>query len=846
MRGKNPFLEDEAEGSGSSDNASVTELTVEDMDFIDDSEIITDHSMYLNMPDISLSSNTSDSGSDSERKRIATIRQRVKRIRDKIADPMSDEQRSKRQKRSIYMREYRAKKRDAAGTNAAADKAKERLAKKAEAMRKSRAKRRAVVKELTDVTASTTNVGDDSETPSKRHAVRLPVGQLIAINALPTSSTPVVSRSASQGLDNLMPTTPALPRVAVSRVATAVIEEFKDAMSSIPDCTCNYCRKLCYRQGVTKILGTGTEWICNRCKIYKKKGKFSPVDEVNMMLNPGSLPSAIEPNPTEVRMVSRRIPFMKIRSLPAGGQRGLVGGVVNCPISVQDTCLILPRANNNLGIVNVRIKRNVQHRSVILQDTVNPILVFKLLQYFQCNNSLYKDTVLSNTWVSENYHDNQDLFHASMFENSVVICRSILEEVVCSIGAEGTYDALPYESCIQDEDPAQSMTDAVFNKTPIVDFAPGQKETPLSLLGDEDMEPLAFPHHFPLGKGHFNDEARKLAIKSKILPKLSLKDYVESRLLHENRRFAQDAEYVFTMQAMVERTSIYLAIATHIRKSTKFGTSGDELRAGMLATLSDSDLKNEINALKFMKNIKASPAYWQRVKSDALAMAGQLGTFTWFLTFSFNDLVYSIPAILRLQGIVVTDDLLNNMSWFEKHSTLKTDPVIAGRTFDRYVHKILSILLHKGKLLGAVEAYFGRVEFGDRGSPHFHMMLKCSDAPQLGRDSLQDVLGYIDRFVTTENPSAETNPILHELVKLQTHRHTKTCTKYSSENDPNSCRFHFPRPVSTETESIGTSTGEQLDKTKVRTADRNKGRKQKVVYKCAPGDEFVNPYNRWS
>ena len=64
--------------------------------------------------------------------------------------------------------------------------------------------------------------------------------------------------------------------------------------------------------------------------------------------------------------------------------------------------------------------------------------------------------------------------------------------------------------------------------------------------------------------------------------------------------------------------------------------------------------------------------------------------------------------------------------------------------FDRYIQKILSYLLKSRKVLGEIVAYFGRVEFQGRGSPHYHMMVKCNDAPILGVDPIEDVIAYID------------------------------------------------------------------------------------------------------
>ena len=43
-------------------------------------------------------------------------------------------------------------------------------------------------------------------------------------------------------------------------------------------------------------------------------------------------------------------------------------------------------------------------------------------------------------------------------------------------------------------------------------------------------------------------------------------------------------------------------------------------------------------AYQFMKNVRGSPAYYQRTFYDLLAMMIQLGTPTWFLTLSTADM----------------------------------------------------------------------------------------------------------------------------------------------------------------------------------------------------------------
>ena len=558
----------------------------------------------------------------------------------------------------------------------------------------------------------------------------------------------------------------------------------------------------------------------------------------DMLLDTGLPPAEFDLNPTETRLISMRIQFMKIYALPAGGQRTMKGAVVNVPIDAQKNCLKLPRNSSDLEIVHVKLKRMVDHKTVVMDDLVEPSKIISFLKWLKINNPFYKDVVLNNDWVTQNYHSNQNFFNTHFSDNTYVIVRSILEELINNIFNEGTYDQLPYENCIQPKDPIQNFPKEV----PVMDYAPGQGNTPIYIFSDPDAEAVSFPDLFPLGKGHFYDNNRLQLIQNKQIPKLTLKTYAEHRLFSADRRFAQDPEWVFFTQGLVEREAIHSSITTHLRKSCKSTTEGITLTAGLFNNhlIDTEELLSNIDAFRFMKNIKGTPSFWQKIKFNCIGMISQLGVFTWFITISFNDLIYSIPNILKLMGIEPTDELLTNLSWFRKHELLKMDPVIAVRMFDRYLHKIFSYLLERQQIFGPVEAYFGRVEFGGRGSPHLHLMLKCENAPKVGVDPLADVIRYIDKHVATHIPSKEENPEFHEIGKLQTHKHTKTCTKGNTKTE---CRFHFPRPVSETTMIVDTNDSEICDGN-IKKADKNKGRRQKVVHKRLPGDEWVNPFNQ--
>ena len=230
-------------------------------------------------------------------------------------------------------------------------------------------------------------------------------------------------------------------------------------------------------------------------------------------------------------------------------------------------------------------------------------------------------------------------------------------------------------------------------------------------------------------------------------------------------------------------------------------------------------------------------------------MINQLGSFTWFLTFSFNDLVYSIPAILTLMGEKADDEVLANIAWFRKHELIKMDPVVSVRMFDRYVRKITVFLLEGKQVLGKAEANLGRVEFAGRGSPHLHMLLKIEGAPTADNPdkySQEEICDYINEYVTTEYITEEKDKALNRLMKYQSHGHSKRC---KPKND-SECAFGYPKPLSETThfdeKEVKTKSkgGNAENSTKDEKARKySKLRSLTIVYKRLPGSEFINTYS---
>ena len=67
-------------------------------------------------------------------------------------------------------------------------------------------------------------------------------------------------------------------------------------------------------------------------------------------------------NSLEVRLISPRIPFMKMVALSCGKQRAIHGPAVNVPTDLQPICSLLPRLPSQAQMVPMKLKRKLFYK----------------------------------------------------------------------------------------------------------------------------------------------------------------------------------------------------------------------------------------------------------------------------------------------------------------------------------------------------------------------------------------------------------------------------------------------------------------------------------------------------
>ena len=421
---------------------------------------------------------------------------------------------------------------------------------------------------------------------------------------------------------------------------------------------------------------------------------------------------------------------------------------------------------------------------------------------------------------------------------------------------------LPYESGLFNKDP--DWCNKIFS------CAPGENQKPIPLLSDPHFEQLSNPEKFPDGQnGLLSDREKPIFTRR----------YFNQRLLDVDGRFAKSTDYLLSAQYATESQQIHGNINHYVLRRAKARsaegkkiTAKDVKDAHNLHQLVRSD-----QAYKLLKNVRGSPAYWQSLFYDILAMMSQLGTPTWFFTLSAADMMWPdmIQTLARQSGVSLTDDDVKNLSYEDRCSWLRSNPVTAVRHFHYRLETFVKhVIMSNAKPLGEVVDYAIRIEFQARGSPHAHTLLWVKNAPQINVQTDDEVCRFVQDHISCEIPEEDNEKEL--IMKLQKHSHSSYCRKKGS------CRFKYPKPPServiiakepetndstelqlkaknimtkmfkaiAETENLDTySTQELIAAIGVSVDDYYKAlsttlRGRRIILTRKPSENCINPYNR--
>ena len=595
------------------------------------------------------------------------------------------------------------------------------------------------------------------------------------------------------------------------------IKMFHSSIGVGPVFVCTCCHQTWFRKSVsmikninisakdvslycTKLLSVNKgEWICHTCLSTIRDGKVPKLSVANGMKWPEK-PKELHLHQLEERLIALRIPFMQIRELPRGGQYSLKGNVINVPVDIQPAVSCLPRPMDENFTVAIQLKKKLTYKKVDFKENVRPLKVLTALQWLLTNSELYKNSGINvaNNWfqeVTESSDENVREFLEISAEH-----QKALNDVECQTHGQNRNENISIQTDRSETDNYESddgyseidANEQVGNVDTLVDdanieskydkvytFAPGEGQHPLSLYQDKDAEYLCFPSIF-CGQKPLSNDQRSVPVH--------YSDIVKWELRSVDRRAAQSVPNIFFKHKKLQMKQISDKVNLAIRRCKNKGKKITAAEARNPAYL--DKLVNLDEGYYIFCQLRNSPPYLEARKKDIFAMIRQLSLPTWFISLSAADTRWSdlLKMLAKLNDDAELADIdIENMTWQEKTKLVQKDPVTCSRYFDHRVHEFLNTVLKSNcEPIGKVRDYFYRVEFQQRGSPHIHMLVWVENAPKLDTNTEDEIVQFVDQYLTC---SAEKNETL-ELVKLQTHKHSRTCRKKGKPI----CRFGFPLP----------------------------------------------------
>ena len=174
----------------------------------------------------------------------------------------------------------------------------------------------------------------------------------------------------------------------------------------------------------------------------------------------------------------------------------------------------------------------------------------------------------------------------------------------------------------------------------VLNVAPGEGNTPLSVFRDKYSEELAYPGIFLGQKRPDND--------SRITP-VHYSEICKSELMCSDHRAAMFVENILfktkklqIMKILLGKSQVALCKCHRNNRSIK---AGQLKKQGAIETLIHHD-----EGFKFLRSLRGSPPYFEKAKKDLFAMIRQLGTASLFCSFSSAETQWI--HLLRILGQV--------------------------------------------------------------------------------------------------------------------------------------------------------------------------------------------------
>ncbi|XP_044317580.1 uncharacterized protein LOC123038082 [Drosophila rhopaloa] len=334
---------------------------------------------------------------------------------------------------------------------------------------------------------------------------------------------------------------------------------------------------------------SGIYLFCSTCRQAVSKGRLPSLCLSNGLDFP-EIPECLK-NLTclEERLISPRIPFMRIISLGYERQCGIRGAVVNVPISVPDTVSALPRSFNSTHVIQVHLKRKLEYSHNFMTETIRPARVLEAVRYL-VNTELYRkhNIIFDNDWLNQ-VGDREELpFIADESDREEV--EQLLRQQLYSQQIDQQEEEL---------NPGGHETLLENNNTELerIALAPGEGRRPTNLTLDEDAEELSFP---TISCGEIFKANVTYAKKAR------------SQIRFYDRRCAVVPKVLY-MYKFYEMQRIQNTISIALRKKSGAVTAANIRDESFVDRLVQHD-----DGYHILKGLRSAPAHWEAEKKKLL------------------------------------------------------------------------------------------------------------------------------------------------------------------------------------------------------------------------------------
>ena len=267
---------------------------------------------------------------------------------------------------------------------------------------------------------------------------------------------------------------------SMPKAIDVVIEDFLAKVKVGPDFVCSSCHRMLYKHAVigfkpskytnvspqlleslsehAYIASEGQQWVCKTCDGALSRGNL-PVQAKANGMQLDSEPAELSClNALEQRLISLRVPFMKMVALPSGKQRCIHGPAVNVPSKIDRVCTMLPRLPSECELVPLKLKRKLSYKGHYLYDYVSPQKLINALKWLKANNTLYADVDIVHDWVESATADDEELV-MSMLEQPESMEHDDNTDV--AVFNEGSDPPIATDSSVNPNDPVSYYTNAL-------------------------------------------------------------------------------------------------------------------------------------------------------------------------------------------------------------------------------------------------------------------------------------------------------------------------------------------------------------------------------------------------